>query len=204
MSIRKKPECNALNNGAPFVLPDQHAYPAGAPHDNQNKIKVTSVFYQSPDGRMAISLFNPIKHHNNPKQQYNRYLNDEYYTPAHLQLDEIRLNYGDNGAFMSGEQGVGISGVKAGTIFHNAYNPSDTYKVYHHDNGNYYLKREGNGNPVIDLNDSTLVLYSAPVSVPLTFAGRQLSIKPSIDLITSEYLKANKNMDYGKNLLVAR
>ena len=49
MEVRRKPECNALNNGTPFMLPkqvttDEQACPA--------------ILRQSTDGRMAISIFN--------------------------------------------------------------------------------------------------------------------------------------------------
>lgn len=196
MSIRRKPECNALNNGAPFVLPYQHAYLNGAAHNQKNKIDVLAVYRQSTDGRMAISLFNPKMHHDRPNEQYNKFLNTEYYSPEHLQLDEIRLNYCDNGDISDGVMGVGISGIKPGTIFHNANNPDDTYKVVY-DNGLYYLKREG-FNPVIDLNDSTLVLYSAE-KTPLSFTGR-CDVKLPAKFVANSY-KSKDNLCGNKLLL---
>lgn len=50
MSIRKKPECNALNNGALFTMPL---------NKTQKGNEVASILRQSTDGRMAISIFNP-------------------------------------------------------------------------------------------------------------------------------------------------
>ena len=197
MSIRRKAECNALNNGAPYVLPMQCAYTTSQPHNESNcNIDVPAVFRQSTDGRMAICLLNPKKHHND-MSKYNKYDYSEYYTPEHLQLNEIRLNYGKGGVFMDGAMGVGISGIKPGTIFRNANNPNDTYKV-EYSKGYYYLKRQNN--QYIDLNDTTLILYSAE-GKPLSFTGQD-RVKPSSRFITSTYSKPIENKQLGQKLII--
>ena len=200
MSVRRNPKCNALNNGAPFVLPLQCAYTSGSDRSNEGNIQVPALFRSAADGRMAISIFNPIKQHNDPSK-YGKYDYCEYYSPEHLQLREIRLNYGQGPGLMEGDLGVGIVGLKPGTVFYNANNPKDTYRVNRSDDGKYYLKRENN--EWIDLNDSTLILYSAPDNKPLSFTG-SYNVKPSYRYVTSTYSKTAKNTACGEKLLLTR
>ena len=198
MAIRRNPKCNALNNGAPFVLPMQCAYQIGHYGSDEGNIQVPALFREAPDGKKAICLFNPKKRHNDPSK-YNKYDYSEYYSPEHLQLKEIRLNYGSGGVRMDGSLGVGISGLKSGTVFRNANNPNDTYTVRRSDDGNYYLKRENN--EWIDLNDSTLILYSAD-DKQLSFTGSS-QVTPSAKYVTSVYSKAVNKISIGNNLLLS-
>ena len=195
MAIRSNPKCNALNNGAPFVLPLQCAYRAGNYNSGEGDIQVPALFRKSADGRMAISLFNPAKQHNDPSK-YDKFDYSEYYSPEHLQLKEIRLNYGKGGVFMDGSMGVGITGLKSGTIFYNANNPEEVYEVKL-SKGYYYLKRKDD--KLIDLNDSTLVLYSSG-DKQLSFTGSTIS--PSSRYVSSVYSKMANAAVLGEKLLI--
>ena len=67
--------------------------------------------------------------------------------------------------------------------------------------GKYYLKRENN--EWIDLNDSTLILYSVPDNKSLSFTG-SYNVKPSYRYVTSTYSKTAKNTACGEKLLLTR
>lgn len=175
MAVRKKPECNALNNGAPFTLPLQEAKDA---HNPNIKYTVPAILRQSTDGRMAISLFNTSGMH---------YNNEKYYSPNKLCMDSIKLNFKTvNGrpVFMNGEGGVGVPGLKNNMVFHNAKNPDDIYIVNEYD-GKYFIKH-GSGDGNIYMDDSTLILYHVPKEAPLSFTGKY-NLKPATDFVTNAY-----------------
>ncbi len=188
MALRKKPECNALNNGSPFVLPMQVG-------DNGygEKHNVPAVIQKSPDGRMTISLFNI---HRLTDGQRFCYDNQHPYNHKKLYLDAIRLNFDKNGHMCAGEWGVGIHGIKAGTKFINANNENDIYEVKEHD-GKYFIKKENDGG--IELDDTTLVLYSVPENTPLTFTS-QYNIKQNLNTIMNTYKQ--KQPECGSKLSV--
>lgn len=189
MAVRRKPECNALNNGTPFMLPPQHAAGGGI---------CPAILRQSTDGRMTISLFNTTAFHNNFKEDYS---------PQNVHLDSINLNFevqkdSNNNEYaqrMIGKNtGCGIAGLKEGTKFVNAADENDVYYVRETD-GNYYLKRlVNNYDAPIDFDDSTLILYHVPENKPLSFTGRY-DIKLPVKFITNSY-KTECNDDCGKKL----
>ncbi|MBR1425562.1 hypothetical protein IJ579_08370 [bacterium] len=174
MSIRTRPELNALNNGAVYMMPLQ-----SAKEDNGKEIQCPTILRQSTDGRMAISVLNTSGLH---------YDYENYYSPQHLKIDAIRLNAGKdnngNDVRMDGAYGVGLTGLKPGTVFINANDENDKYYVNEF-NGEYFLKR-GTGDGTIDINDSTLILYHVPSKTPLTFTGSN-RIKPSYKFIAKTY-----------------
>lgn len=190
MALRKKPECNALNNGAPFVLPTQIGYnPFGG---DKTKYNIPAVLQQSTDGRMTISLFNL---HRNIDPDKPRYDNTQKLDTKCLKLSQIMLNFDDNGTTQNGALGFGIQGLANNTEFYNANDPSDIYYV-NESNGKYFIKR-GTDDGKITINDTTLVLYSNPKKVPLTFRG-QYHLEQNPNVIKNAYCpKAN---DCGKQL----
>ncbi len=189
MSIRKNPKCNALNNGAVYTLPMQ---------TSKQGVKVPAIFRQSTDGRMAVSLFNTSALHNDYRYEYNK---------QDLSLESIQLNFEiqkdhnqqEHTIFLNGDNGVGIPGLKNGTIFHNAKNEDDTY-VVNELHGKYFIKR-CTGDGTIPITDSTLILYSVPENTPLTFTGRN-DFKPNSRYVTNAY--DNKSYECGKKLLLTR
>ncbi len=177
MSLRKRPELNALNNGAVYMLPVQSAFAPGG-----KEVKLPTILRQSTDGRMAISIFNTSGLH---------YDHEKYYSPNHLKLDAIRLNGGknDNGhdVRMDGAYGVGLTGLKPGMVFVNAKDSKDKYYINEH-NGEYFLKR-GTDNGTITVDDSTLILYHVPEKTPLSFTGNN-RVKPSFKFVAKAYCKS--------------
>lgn len=193
MSVRKMPKCNALNNGAPFVLPMQYGYnPFGG---DANRYNVPAVLQQSTDGRMTISLFNL---HRNVDKKRPHYDNQQALDTKCVKLNEIELNHQD-GVEMNGTMGVGIKGLKNGIVFYNANDPQDKYYVNIVD-GRYVIRRGKDGGK-ITINEPTLVLYSNPVKAPLSFTG-QYHVKQSVNSIKNAY--APKNNDYGKQLCLCK
>ena len=161
MSIRKNPKCNALNNGAPFVLPKQDAIV----EEYNYHCNIPAVFRQSTDGRMAISLFNTTGGNN-------------------IEIDSVKFNFDKDGTIMDGSLGIGISGIKNGTKFVNANDEKDIYYVNEFE-GKYYLKH-GSGDGKIRFCDPTLVLYHVPDKKPLSFTGN-IDIKPSYKFVAKAY-----------------
>lgn len=175
MSIRKNPNCNALNNGAPFVLPMQYG------RNDNTQYNIPAVLQQSTDGRMTISLFNL---HRNKQENTQPYDNQQRLDTKCIKLPQIELNH-ENGIEMDGTMGIGIKGLKHNTKFYNANNPEDVYYVNVDHNGNYVIKRGTDGGQ-ITLNEPTLVLYSNPENAPLSFTG-QYHIKQGLNKIKKSY-----------------
>lgn len=192
MKVRKMPECNALNNGTPFMLPPQHG---------SNGEICPAILRQSTDGRMAISIFNTTAFHNNHEADYS---------PQNVHLDSLNLNFevkndGIGGTFadrMNGKDKLGVHGIKEGTKFVNAENPNDIYYV-RETNGNYYLKRHVNNHDApIDFSNSTLILYHVPQGTPLTFTGR-MDVKLPAQMIANKYSNSGLD-DCGKKLALIK
>lgn len=192
MSLRRNVNCNALNNGAPFMLPLQEATDA---YNSNNHFKVPVILRQSTDGRMAISIFNTSGLHHDEEQ---------YYSPKKLKLDSIKFNFetkkdanhNEQTVFVDGADGVGITGLKNGTMFVNAKDENDVYYVNEF-NGKYFLKH-GSGDGSITVDDSTLVLYHVPdKSKTLSFTGKY-DLKLPANFVASAYDVQNKHL--GKNL----
>lgn len=178
MAVRRKPECNALNNGAVFTLPLNKA---------QNGVLVSSILRQSTDGRMAISIFNPTGLHTNHRKEYKQ---DDIY------IDRLYFNESNDGL-------VGVAGLREGTKFVNAKDDNDVYYTRINENGHYYLTRSYNGKDVpIPLNDTTLILYHVPEGgVPLTFTG-SCRVKPNAGFVANAY--SSKQYDCGKKLALVK
>ena len=194
MALRKDPKCNALNNGAPFMLPLQEAQDA---YNSNNKFNVPVIFRQSTDGRMAISVFNPSGLHTDPER---------YYSQQKLTMDSIKFNFEtkkdehgkDVTVFVDGADGVGITGLKNGTKFVNAKDEKDVYYVNELD-GKYYLKR-GSGDGKVIVDDTTLVLYHVPENKPLTFTG-SYNVNSANSIANAYEVKVN---DCGKKLALVK
>jgi len=137
MSLRKNPNCGALNNGAIYPLVLQTA------HGDRN---VPAVFRHNTDGKMAVSLFNT----NSLKLDYDK----EYY-PYTLTINRIYLNEMD--------ELMGIPGLKENLCFRNANDENDVYKTKIDEKGQYYIQRMNGNTPIAtEIKDSTLVLYHVP------------------------------------------
>lgn len=187
MAVRRKPECNALNNGSPFVLPMQDGELDGQ-HYN-----VPAVLQKAPDGRMTISLFNI---HRWQKDQRFDYDNQFGYYKKNLYLDAVKLNFDNEGHINNGKLGLGVPGIEEGTEFVDANHPENVYDV-REVNGKYMLKKKGSKDAGLELHDTTMVLYSVPKNTPLTFTG-QYHIKQNINTVRNAY--APKNYSIGKQL----
>ena len=184
MALRRKPECNALNNGAPFVLPMQDGHALGSEY----KGKLPAVLQQSTDGRMTISVLNLHKQHNEYRDYKKMYDNEQDYKPLALELDSIKLNFENSGDVKDGALGIGIPGIENGTKFQNANDPNDWYTVNEVD-GKYFLKHDTNNGKIV-VDDTTLVLYHVPsYTKPLSFTG---SVKPNSDFVVNTYASLQK------------
>lgn len=168
-SLRSKPELKALNDGAPFVLDLQKAKT-----DDGKDIKVSSILRQSPDGSMAVSIFNPTG---------LTHKFDEYYSPKAITLKNgISLN--QNG------ESLGLArGLRQGMKFVNAKDPNDTYYVRHEDDGYKIMRRDNSKNhdEPIRFYDSTLILYHQP-----SFKGRKTMYNPQYNFVSQPYTSKEK------------
>jgi len=168
MAVRKNPNCQALNDGAIFPLKLQKT---------QHNENVTGIFRQSPEGRMAITLFNPIGLSNDHKADYN---------PAEIYVDRIYLDpEGEN---------LGIPGLPYDTEFKNV-DESDKgrYFVKIDDNGRHYITRVfGNNDVSTPITDSTLILYDVPKEKKTVSFG-SLNLKPSADFVAKTYQSLPKS-----------
>lgn len=199
MSVRKDPNCVALNNGAPFVLPMQYGEnPFGG---DKTKYNVPAVLQQSTDGRMTISLFNL---HRNIDSKRPPYDHEQALDTKCIKIPQIELNMED-GMIKNGGMGIGVMGIKNLTEFYNANDPNDKYyvnaewddynKTYH-----YFIRRGTDGGQ-ITMSDPTLILYSNPQSAPLSFTG-QYHIKQSVHSLHNAY--NHKNKECGKQLCLCK
>ena len=193
MGIRKIPQCNSLNNGAPFVLPMQHGYnPFGG---DENSYNIPAVLQQSTDGRMTISLFNL---HRNVDPERPHYDNQQALDTKCIKLNQIELNHEGN-TEMNGTLGIGIKGLKNETKFYNAKDHTDVYYV--NKVGDRYIIKRGTDNGTITINDPTLVLYSNPDDAPVTFTG-QYHIKQGLNKINKAYTLQKE--ECGKQLCLCK
>lgn len=181
MSIRKNPQCKALNNGAIFPLKMQIA---------QDGHKLPAIFRQNSEGDMAITIFNTSN------------LNSDYkysYEPKTLYLDKIWLDeIADH---------IGIAGLPNDTPFYNI-DPNDKGRYYVKiENGKHYISRVyGNKDVATPIGDTTLILSSIPPekkkeeqkdsNVP--FQGRYM---PTPSAVANAY--EIKTTDLGKKLTLS-
>ncbi|MCM1339491.1 MAG: hypothetical protein NC191_07475 [Muribaculaceae bacterium] len=183
MSIRKNPQCEALNNGA--------IYPLKMQYSQGNKYKLPAIFRQGPDGSMAISIFNTT--HLSPDD--HTYV----YEPETVYIDRIYLN--------QTAEHEGIAGIADNTQFYNIdTNDKGRYFVKVDGDKHYITRVYGNKDVATPISDSTLILASIPpaekkqetqnANVP--FQGRFI---PSFAQIVGTY--SNKPADCGKKLSLA-
>lgn len=183
-NLRKRPELQALNDGAPFLLNLQNGT------DGSNNVKVSAVLRQSSNGKMALSLFNTAGLNHN---------NYEYYTPKTIKLDSVSFHFDDNQGVTSGLKG----GMTPGTVFINAFDKNDKYVVREF-NGEYFLKHIVNGNetPIV-MNDCILILYSEPKNEP-SFTGRRILYNPQYNIVSKPYVTKKEVITGSKLMLNAK
>ena len=160
MSLRSKPELDALNNGTPFTLPLQYS---------KSGKTISAILHQNTDGKMAISLFNThgIHHQNN-----------EYYSPEKVEISKIELDEIDT------EGKIGLKGgLKNGIEFVNANDKNDIYYVRCKD-GHYYIEH-GDSSPIC-INDSTMILYHVPKKSQVQYTG-SVEYKPAVADVAKAY-----------------
>ena len=187
--LRKRPELEPLNDGAPFALKEQNAhYRHDVYKDDTNKTidnlertdegntKVSAILRQSPNGKMTVSVFNTagLEH-----------TFDRYYDPAELTMECIDLNEARSGK-------VGLKcGLKPGLKFRNA---DKNDKTIYYVNGNNQIT--GPNNTSIKFKDSTLILYHDP-----SFNGRKVMYNPQYNIASKPYSSIkNENPDIGSKL----
>lgn len=151
----------ALNDGAPFLLEMQ-----SGKTDNNKDTNVTALLRQSPNGAMAISLFNTTGLNHKYDQEYH---------PKKVSLEKISLENLPKG-------------ITKDMTFKNAKNPDEIYKAREYD-GKYFIKRHVNGQDVpIEFSDPTLVLYHEP-----SFTGRSKTLyNPKFNIVSNPYSNVNK------------
>ena len=166
MALRSRPELDALNNGAPLLLPLQQV------SNGEHKSQVSAIFRENTDGKMAISLFNTSGINHTPKEEYKPY-------PVYLHNNKIYLS--DSG---TDNKLLGIkAGLKDGTKFVNANNKDDVYYV--HKDGDNYVLEHGDKSPIC-ISGSTMILYHVPEKSQVAFTGK-VSYKPSLNDVAKAY-----------------
>ncbi len=138
--MRSRPVLHALNDGAPFLLKEQHG-------SGQN---VTALFRYAPDGNAVLSLFNTA----GTTHTFDKY-SDPYNNPVYLDGNKIDLSVQDDFTGLH-------AGLRPGMEFINANDPDDKYYVFNKGgDDNYYLAKDENCSTPIVLRDNTLTLYHA-------------------------------------------
>lgn len=147
MSLRKRPELQALNDGAPVLLPLQ-----GGKFNKDGKeikIKLPAILRHSTDGRMTVSLFNTM----GVTHDFDRYNDPSKYSVC---VGGINLDYDK-----SDKTGL-KAGLPGGTEFVNANNPNERF-IVHQEGDHYYIGHKDHSEIVI--TDNTLTLYHVPQHV---------------------------------------
>ncbi len=148
MALRKRPELQALNDGAPVLLQLQGGkFQQGG---NNIEIKLPAILRHSTDGRMTISVFNTV----GVTHDYDQYNSPDKYP---VSIGGINLDFDEN-------EKCGLkAGLPGGTEFVNAVNPNEKFVVKQEGN-HYYISHYDEKSP-IELKDNTLVLYHVPKHV---------------------------------------
>lgn len=147
MTMRARPEMQAMNDGSPFPLPVQSGRALG------QDIDVSAILRQSPNGDMAISLFNTtgITH------MYER-----DYMPHPVVIESVVLNNNLSADAQKNTPFAQLDGLTPGTIFRDAKNPNEKYVVRSFDGSNFLKKIGSDGkDTAIVVNGPTLTLYAA-------------------------------------------
>lgn len=147
MGLRKRPELNALNDGAPVLLNLQGGKISQDGKDVE--VKLPAILRHSSDGRMTVSLFNTV----GVTHDFDKY-NDPGKFP--VEIGGINLDYSE------GDKTGLKAGLPGGTEFVNANNPDEKF-VVKQEGTHYYIAHYDNS-PII-LRDNTLNLYHVPQHV---------------------------------------
>ncbi len=176
MNYRARPELNALNEGTPHILKLQNAWTQA--EKTGESIKVDALLSQTPDGDIALSLFNRTGRSADFRVDYK---------PERIFLDHIDL---------SAQEKFGLQGgIEPGTKFFNAANPKEQYTVVL-ENGNYLIKRltEDGKTVGFDFADPTLVLYHNPAAKSVLHAEpKPLDLAPGKPFTSEAPSVAAKN-----------
>ena len=146
MALRSRYELHPLNDGAIYLLPEQHATTSWRSEDKNYSEKLSAILRQSTDGAMTISLFNTRGITHNYK---------DFNGPKDVYLDAIELTPPQDGNSLRG-------GITPGTEFVNAKNENERF-VVKSEGDHYYIVPKNGGR--IHVDDYTMILYYAPEDV---------------------------------------
>lgn len=177
MHQRKRPELQALNDGAIFTLKQQEGKYKG----NQTTY-INTILRQNTAGNMTISLINVAG-------VVDMHKNTSEYKPNKVTLNEIDLSKPTVGS--DNYLNVGLpSGLPLNTIFLDANKDNtdlnDIYVVQKNNNGKYCIQhkvKDTNGSyktVPIEINDTTMILYHDPKHKVenISFRGKKFLYNP--------------------------
>lgn len=148
MKARSNPALSAMNDGAPFMLPVQHAKTL----DDSRDMTMSAILRQGTDGSIVVSLINTAG--------VNQNFNEEY-KPTPMKLERIEIS--DMNDF--NPRGL-TRGLTSDMILYNSKNENETYMVKEYQ-GKHFIKRvELNGKGEVQkemdtvINGTTLTLHS--------------------------------------------
>lgn len=193
MYTRKRPELQALNDGAIFTLkPQQGTY------DSSKQTMVTSILRENTAGYMTVSLFNTSG------ADSSHSANDEL-IPNTVTLEEIDLSQDDN---KKAALNVGLpAGLPLKTVFFDANNEkgdmNDIYVVEKNSLNKYCIKhrvKDTDGRykeAPIEITGNTMILYHDPKhkSENISFKGRKFLYNPQYQ----NFGISNNNLYTAKN-----
>lgn len=211
MNMRKRPELQALNDGAIFALKLQ----SGKYGENQ-KVEIPTLLRENTEGNMTISLFNVsgLEAVHNPLVEH---------IPNTVTLEQIDLSQ-DKRARHALTVGL-PAGLPIGTIFLDAANIDkerkekdikDYYVVEKNDENRYCIKHKVKASDgtykeaPIKITGNTMILYHDPKHTPekLSFKGRKVLYNPqynNLGISTNNLYSAKSDAVCGKKLsLVSR
>ena len=176
MHQRKRPELQALNDGAIFTLKLQEGSFDGG------STNITPILRQNTSGNMTLSLINVAG-------AYNMHKNNIEYTPNKVTLDEIDLSKPNS----SDERYLNIglpSGLPVGTVFldanQNNTDLKDIYVVEKNSYNNYCIKHKVKTEDgiyktaPIEIDNTTMILYHDPKHKieNISFRGKKFLYNP--------------------------
>lgn len=154
MALRSRYELHPLNDGAPYLLPEQNATKTADPNDKDYSEKLSAILRQSTDGAMTVSLFNTrgITHDYHYENGYKD-----------VWLSAIEITPPPDAKALR-------AGISQNIEFVNAKNENERFIVKYERkniNGNeedhYYIVPKNGGK--IHVDDYTMILYYAPDDV---------------------------------------
>ena len=224
MALRSRYELHPLNDGAIYLLPEQHATKSWDSKDKDYSEKLSAVLRHSTDGAMTISLFNTRGITHNYK---------DFNGPKDVYLDAVELTPPQDYNSMRG-------GITPGTEFINAKNENERF-VVKAEGDHYYLVPKNGGR--IHVDDYTMILYYAPEDVmnrarelkelnnarkvedndnnlyetlkkrydeiqeakkPVTFMGRRRLYNPQYNIVSNPYVQKQKAATGSSLALISR